>query len=307
MKTINFILLIIASLAVHSQINSEIQPYYDAFAADAALHNIDLNTRYTLSADFSGRNIGVMAQAKLNSPRAHAHLIINRVAWDTLSSEQRKIVVYHELGHALLFRPHQEYSLSIMNSNMISEANFIDNEQTLIKELFLPYNYPEFTFQYPLGYYNDSLTFNDGDLVLLIQEGTLKPFIVNVCDVNNPVHKLLNYYHIYIISVIDLTDKDKMMMLGKNRIIQINSTHGGVSVVQPDFYKAPIWDGRIIDQENDFLIFHLDFINNLSFDETPFKDIYGYNHMLSGDVRFDGRIFDLTKKVIVLSTKQLQL
>jgi len=65
------------------------------------------------------------------------HVDINR--WQDMKEISRKILLYHELGHCVLFRGHVKgENTSLMNPILISSFTFLANEDYFIAELFDP-------------------------------------------------------------------------------------------------------------------------------------------------------------------------
>lgn len=297
------IAMLLINMASFGQIAPEFLSYYDDFIADAQAKGVDLSERYSVSIEFNYfETKGIYGVGKVSHDYEYNIIYINPIRWESASDVQRKIILYHELGHCLLFRPHVSNKLSIMNEPAISEEDFLNNESKLIDELFLPFSSPDVQFQYPLGINDHSVEIKHGDLIL-IYEGVgepLKPFLFNHRNKNSMIYKWINYHHIRVFSVIDFTDPSKMLIRG-GRVIQINSTRGGISLVQNDILKQPHWDGSL-SFNNDYLVFHYDNLNT-TFDSTPFADadFPSVYHDLSGEVRIDERIANLADRIIVIT------
>ena len=69
---------------------------------------------------------------------ADNHIKILKSFWDTAPLSRRKQLMFHELGHCAMYRPHVDEYLSIMNPALMSDGKFIYNETTLTHELFHP-------------------------------------------------------------------------------------------------------------------------------------------------------------------------
>lgn len=68
-------------------------------------------------------------------------IVVDKGIWNELNSEEKEIVLFHELGHCVLDRDHhdQEYlsnPMSIMNHGLISSEKYTDHRSGYIKELF---------------------------------------------------------------------------------------------------------------------------------------------------------------------------
>lgn len=57
-------------------------------------------------------------------------------SWNTSSMVRRWNVIAHELGHCVLRRAHDDSELSIMNTYILSNSTYTENEEYLITELF---------------------------------------------------------------------------------------------------------------------------------------------------------------------------
>ena len=73
-------------------------------------------------------------------------ILINSVVWEKLSETQREVVIFHELGHCLLGRTHEDGLIvkyrtrvfkSIMNKNIIHESTYSKYKDYYMSELFL--------------------------------------------------------------------------------------------------------------------------------------------------------------------------
>lgn len=58
--------------------------------------------------------------------------------WDKANNLRRKQLMFHELGHCVLGRPHVQDYLSIMLPSLMSDGKFMVHEISLTHELFYP-------------------------------------------------------------------------------------------------------------------------------------------------------------------------
>lgn len=127
MKTIQFLFLIILASACYSgmdddysYIDPQIKPYFDAFIKEASDRNITIDT-YSIKMTFA--KIDVEGRQGNTSHRHHEIKIDSSgYRW----KEYPESIVFHELGHLLLNRSHNNYRInfnptSIMDSNEIPE------------------------------------------------------------------------------------------------------------------------------------------------------------------------------------------
>lgn len=284
-----------------AQIDTDLQPFYDSFLSDANSRDVTLDLSYTLKMKFSASKINYRGVSITDSENASFLILFRKEVWDTLTVTERKILVYHELGHTLLHRKHQEYNLSLMNSVLVSESTYLTNENDLLDELFMPYGDTYSNFKAPIGTPSGSVSFRTGDLVFVSQGYgyPLKSFFVNVQDDSNEIYLLRNYTS-YFFSVIDLRDKSKMI-IKNGRLIQIRSTYGGVSLVQPNPLYQPYWSEsqqKVLFLGDTYLEYNVDCLNSY-FDPVPFGN-YGTSSLLSGLIRISGNEDLYTGKIIVV-------
>ena len=68
-------------------------------------------------------------------------ILIRESAWNTYSTQQQEILIFHELGHCLLNRDHQDeryqgFKISIMNSILLNQTDYDYFYHDYIRELF---------------------------------------------------------------------------------------------------------------------------------------------------------------------------
>lgn len=304
MKTKLVIVLLMISTLISAQIDAEIQPLYDSFIADAANKGVTPDASYTIDMKFVYHNkhdyIGISV---INNETQTANVLFKKHRWDTLTNVEKKIAVYHELGHVLLHRAHQDHNLSIMNAGSVTEAVYLANESQLLEELFKPYGNTTALFKAELGNFNDPIDLNTGDLILMSKGYgyPLKPFIVDIDDPDNEVYTLGDY-QLWVISNVNLNDSTSLVRNG-NKIIQIRSLNGGISLIQTDPAYQPSWDSnlkRTVFTNASYLKYHFNDVNT-TFDDSPFKlpGVFKYSY-LSGPVKIDSKVNQWTGKIVVL-------
>lgn len=301
-KTLTLIIAIFVAISSYAQIDSELQPYYDSFMSDASTKGVSPDYSYTLNMKFVYHNrhdyIGISA---VNNQNNIADILIKRHRWDTLTNTEKKITIYHELGHVLLHRAHQDHNLSIMNTGSVTESEYLANESQLIDELFKPYGNTTAVFKSALGSFSDSIVLNTGDMVLLSKGFgyPLTPFLVDIDDPNNEIYTIGNY-QIWIVSNIDLNDASTIVTNG-SKIIQIRSVNGGISLIQTDSTYQPTWDGtKTVFNVSSYLQYHYENLNT-TFDNTPFKLPGEFKYAsLTGTVKINGNVNKWSGKIIVL-------
>ena len=115
-------------------ITEELKPYVDMFLDDAG--------EFRIRPDISGLDIkfkhidrdnvaGTCIAYSSDPPDIYVDIRI----WDRLCEIQRKMLIYHEMGHCVLGYGHRKKS--IMNTKLYSCAFYEQNEPYLIRELFV--------------------------------------------------------------------------------------------------------------------------------------------------------------------------
>lgn len=126
-------------------IATELQQYFDQFEVEASRYNVDVEID---DLDISGyveniRGNGTVGQCKIYSDGMQ-EVVIDEGYWDRIGDEQKEFLVFHELGHCILGRDHDDTVLvedickSIMRSGL-TDCNIIydDNSREMyLKELF---------------------------------------------------------------------------------------------------------------------------------------------------------------------------
>lgn len=148
MKKLLIIALVLISCAEdiepHFHIDPEIQPYFDQFMEDAASRGIEITVpksfEMTLVPWEEIRNTAVCRRR--NSTDDWQRIQI-REEWSGFHEYMKIYIVYHELGHCFLDRPHTVDSYSIMfytelDGISLGTTNFAkhSNRERMIDELF---------------------------------------------------------------------------------------------------------------------------------------------------------------------------
>jgi len=118
------------------EIDKAFDEYVDDFEDDWGLDVTDLVMEFeTIEQDpeTTTTRLGVCYTRHNTTPR----VIIGPETWVNMDETRRKLLIYHELGHCVLFRKHIEgTNTSIMNPILLSSAVFKKNEDYFINELF---------------------------------------------------------------------------------------------------------------------------------------------------------------------------
>lgn len=120
-------------------IHPELAVYLDRFMEEAAVRNITIDT--------TGINLDLVDEPLTDQAGAAAcglahvygrsfpNVRISRLCWDLFSPEHRETLLFHELGHALLDRPHFDAALPVGSplSMMNANSSRVYNAFTLFK------------------------------------------------------------------------------------------------------------------------------------------------------------------------------
>ncbi len=120
-------------------VHPELAEYLDRFMQEAAMRNIEIDTAginlelvdESLTALDGSAACGLAHVFGKNFPNAR----ISKTCWDLFSPEHKETLIFHELGHALLDRPHFDPSLPVGSpvSMMNSSSSRVYNKFTLFK------------------------------------------------------------------------------------------------------------------------------------------------------------------------------
>ena len=110
--------------------------YIDSFESDWGLSIKDLTVEFdTIEQDEETKTL-ILGECTLQT-NVTPHIAVDTGLWQNLSDTRRKLLMYHELGHCVLFRKHVEgINTSIMNPTLISAFTFSKNKDYFIEELF---------------------------------------------------------------------------------------------------------------------------------------------------------------------------
>ncbi len=120
----------------------QFEPYVASFEQDAARLNQTIEVNYIVI------QFGPLAPMTLGLCNLGADvptITVNQPAWATLSETQRQIVIYHELGHCVLKKGHDDDSynvrgdrikLTVMNSHPLELVDYTSFRDEYLQELF---------------------------------------------------------------------------------------------------------------------------------------------------------------------------
>lgn len=127
------------------EIEADLQEHFDTFIEEAAVYGVEISIA---DIDINGyiENIesrGTLGQCKSYSNGSKA-VVIDQPFWNTASYIEREYVVFHELGHCLLNRDHDNSKDASGNCMSIMQSGEGDcrgeytseNRNSLLNELF---------------------------------------------------------------------------------------------------------------------------------------------------------------------------
>ena len=117
-----------------NSVHPEIEPYYSAFIQDGKERGSDFSDA-SIVLQFDDLDSGLYG-ISIKEGNPYAKVLIDREAWSNSSEADRLYTVYHELGHALLGRRHEDHNGSIMSSSMGAMNRFSNEPTPMINELF---------------------------------------------------------------------------------------------------------------------------------------------------------------------------
>lgn len=146
-----------ATTATSVNANNAFTPYQDEFISEAKQRGIRIepvrievgtvgSTDYSVAANTI--NLGMCYPS---SSFYAAHIVINSKAWAKLSNVQREILIYHELFHCTLNRPHGN---GIMEPALIDENLYLSAKRQLLDGAFRATQKSSRTFE-ELSHFNE--------------------------------------------------------------------------------------------------------------------------------------------------------
>lgn len=126
-------------------IEVELQVYFDTFVSEAATHGVEIDLTLL---DIGGyvQNIesaGTIGQCISYSDGSN-EVVLDARNWDRIDNQEKEYVVFHELGHCILKRSHNDSQdnsgvcQSIMQSGegLCQNRYNLDNRPAMLQELF---------------------------------------------------------------------------------------------------------------------------------------------------------------------------
>lgn len=120
------------------EIHPEFKTYVEKFQAESGIQT--LNIKMSFINDFDDEVVGSCRYSK-----PIRKIIISQIFWKNASLASREQLIYHELGHCVLNKPHDDSLTiingeyipnSVMNSYMISDYFYVKYRDHYINNLF---------------------------------------------------------------------------------------------------------------------------------------------------------------------------
>jgi len=127
-------------------ISSELLPHFEAFQKEASSYGITVDyERAGVTAEIESINRGSVAGTCTTNGHDLRHITIDQSFWSRASHLTREMIIFHELGHCVLGRGHEEGTFengicrSIMRSGLgdCHDAYNGRNREYFVEELFL--------------------------------------------------------------------------------------------------------------------------------------------------------------------------
>lgn len=116
-------------------IDPEIEFYYDIFIEEGKNRGVDYSGRDIIM--YFGDLDGLFGLHVTRNFDNVIEIVIDRESWDNNNIIVKQVTVYHELGHALLYRDHNSNCESIMATGLPCKYNYFrNNREEMFDELF---------------------------------------------------------------------------------------------------------------------------------------------------------------------------
>lgn len=126
-------------------IEEELQVYFDLFVSEASIHGVEIDLS-SLDIGAYVKNIettGTIGQCISYSDGSN-DVVVDARNWERIDEEEKEYVVFHELGHCILKKSHNDMQddtgvcLSIMQSGEgLCQSNYnLNNRSAMLQELF---------------------------------------------------------------------------------------------------------------------------------------------------------------------------
>jgi len=137
--------IISCSQGSENEIEAELQVYFSSFVEEASTYGMDISLE---DIDLGGYIENIEARGTLGQCKSYSNgskqVVIDEPYWDRVDDLEREYLVFHELGHCLLGRDHDDTKdedgncASIMQSGEggCKSVYNLENRERLLEELF---------------------------------------------------------------------------------------------------------------------------------------------------------------------------
>ena len=139
----------IAEVVGEVYLHADFKPFVEAFRNDAARYGWQLKDEvaelYADYGDAPGIMDNLLVVGLCHRDIGLRIIIIDPVAWEVMTPSRQELMMYHELGHCLLERDHEDTEItrdfgkqpkSVMNATLIDTWLFTSYREAYLKELF---------------------------------------------------------------------------------------------------------------------------------------------------------------------------
>jgi hypothetical protein len=114
MKTTQFLAFCLLFLSIAAcdkehevSVNADLQPYFDSFLAEAKARNRCVEMGH-IAGEIAALNETNVAAKCQSLASGNKNVLVDEKFWKTADAMTREMVVFHELGHCALSRPHTD-------------------------------------------------------------------------------------------------------------------------------------------------------------------------------------------------------
>lgn len=144
-KTNIILVLVIASLIFSCEevtfdkynVDPLLEPYYLSFIKEGKDRGYDYSGGFIKITFDAGEDENIYGASKRTGVDNVYVVRINPYKWDKLEEHEKEMIVFHELGHAILKHKHDEDLLSIMKTDVYHPMyNYKEHREIMLDKLF---------------------------------------------------------------------------------------------------------------------------------------------------------------------------
>lgn len=126
---------------IEYRVNPELKPYVDLFYEEAEKRGIKLQrVNLYMNLDSSDKVVNPFKSGASFIQGSQKTVLIDTYSFQTNTDIQNEVLVFHELGHTLLNKSHDDSGIGIMNTYLISnDSIYKKNRDAFLKHLFTLY------------------------------------------------------------------------------------------------------------------------------------------------------------------------